>query len=186
MMEQVLAFDQALGTTGWFYYDGAEYYYGIISGLGKEYALDERVAYMVRAMQHLVDRLEPDTILLESVQLQSNVMSHKQLSCLLGGAMYMSHQNYIRPFIFAPSEWRKVIRTYARVKGIEISKSCKRQEWKELALALANDTLPDGLVIDDARGITRKSQLYDVADAHGILAYYLSCKEELVSAIGED
>lgn len=92
--------------------------YGVYKSNGKIF--DNKIVNICDYVEKLIDDFEISLLIIEDVQLQSNVMTFGKLSRLIGGLIELSNKKNIEILIIKPSEWRK---------GLGI-KGKKREELK--------------------------------------------------------
>ena len=117
----------------------------------------EKVIFdIAEKVQSLIDKHEPEIILLEDVANQTNSATHKKLSMLLGALILLCNINQVKYKIIHSSTWRSIIR-----KHIEVSKKrLNRTEWKSLSKQLVKDKY--NLAVKD-----------DISDAICMGLYYI-------------
>lgn len=117
----------------------------------------EKVIFdIAEKVQSLIDKHEPEIILLEDVANQTNSATHKKLSMLLGALILLCNINQVKYKIIHSSTWRNIIR-----KHIEVSKKrLNRTEWKSLSKQLVKDKY--NLTVKD-----------DISDAICMGLYYI-------------
>lgn len=151
---KVLAFDQAKNT-GYAVFEGNELLVsGIIKSTRKDYldVTDE----IAGKLYVLINTYKPDVLLLEDVQAQSNLKTHKALSMLLGALRQVGVLEGVTVKILHTSTWRTFLK-----KRYGITGRPKRTEWKRYSKQF---------VLDEYN----KKVKDDEADAIAIGYYYIS------------
>lgn len=142
----ILGFDQASFITGFAYAENEGVVdFGTIS-VSKKMDLLERISVTKQNVGTLIEKYNPDIILLEDTQLQRNPLTFKALSKLLGILeMYVIEQNI--PCVVIPcNEWREGLGI--KGKNREQKKQNAIRYVKEvLGLELTDDNMAEAICI---------------------------------------
>lgn len=146
LINTIISLDQAR-KTGYavFQKDSSEWTlidHGIITSKFEDY---EDVSLDIsNKVQRLINKYNPELIVLEDVQSQSNLASFKKLSMLLGILIKTCDTNNITYSVVSCNTWRSIIRNNLPYHG----KRIQRTEWKKLSKQFTKDTY-DLKVSDD-------------------------------------
>lgn len=109
---RIIALDNATHITGWAVFDDNKLVsYG--KYIVKKDDTSDRILEMGDWLTNLLDKWEPNTIILEDIQQQNNVSTFKVLAKLQGVLEYISKKSGIEYYIISPSTWK----SNAGVKG---------------------------------------------------------------------
>ena len=110
--KRIIALDNATHITGWAIFDNNELIsYGKYTV--KASNTTDRIIEVGDWLIGLLNKWEPDTIILEDIQQQSNVSTFKTLAKLQGVLEYITKKNNTEYYIISPSTWK----SHAGVKG---------------------------------------------------------------------
>jgi len=110
--KRIIALDNATHITGWAIFDNDELVsYGKYTV--KASNTSDRIIEMGDWLIGLLNKWEPNTIILEDIQQQSNVSTFKTLAKLQGVLEYITKKSDIEYYIISPSTWK----SHAGVKG---------------------------------------------------------------------
>lgn len=153
----VLSVDQAK-TTGWAIFDNEELIdYGCIRSKFNNYC--DVSFHVCTHINALIDKYNPDIVLFEDVANQSNSLTHKNLSMLLGFLVCSCLYRQKDYRIIHSSSWRKILRDnieQPRAKSVRL----QRKELKDMSKKYVN--VRCGVEVSD-----------DIADAINMGLYYL-------------
>lgn len=111
-LKRIIALDNATHITGWAIFDDIKLVsYGKYTVKSEE--TSDRILEMGDWLVNLLQQWEPDTIVLEDIQQQSNVSTFKVLAKLQGVLEYISKKNNADYYIIPPATWK----SNAGVKG---------------------------------------------------------------------
>ena len=111
-LNRLIALDNATHITGWAIFDGNKLVsYGKYTVKTEE--TSDRILEMGDWLSNLLIQWEPNTIILEDIQQQSNVNTFKVLAKLQGVLEYISKKNNADYYIIPPATWK----SNAGVKG---------------------------------------------------------------------
>jgi len=102
---RIIALDNATRVTGWAIFDDCK-----LTSYGK-YTIkssetSDRILEMGDWLTNLLQQWEPDIIILEDIQQQSNVTTFKVLAKLQGVLEYVSKKAKVEYYIISPSSWK--------------------------------------------------------------------------------
>lgn len=130
MLEVVLAFDQALRTTGYAVFRGEELAdYGTFT-VDPSLPMEERLHQLMLNVKSLKAKYDPDIICFEDIQDQHNIQTFKTLAHVQAAIMIFCALTKSQYVIMSPSHWRKIL-------GGQFGK--KRDEQKAHAQAIVKD-----------------------------------------------
>lgn len=110
--QRIIALDNATHITGWAVFDNSELVgYGKYTTKAGEQS--DRIAEMGDWLLGLLENWEPNTIILEDIQQQSNVSTFKTLAKLQGVLEYIIRKSDVEYYIVSPATWK----SNAGVKG---------------------------------------------------------------------
>ena len=139
----VLALDQSTKHTGYSLFDGDMLVRSGVLDVGKELPIYERMNRMRRMITDLIRQLNPDMLVFEQVQYQSNQKVYSQLSQLQGFVMCVAFDENLPFYIVEPVVWK----SYAKIHGR------KRAEQKADTVAKAEELFHVGVSEDEADAI---------------------------------
>ena len=127
-VQRIIALDNATHITGWAVFDDTNLVsYGKYTTKSSD--TSDRILEMGDWLTNLLNKWEPNTIILEDIQQQNNVSTFKVLAKLQGVLEYISKKNEVEYYIISPATWK----SNAGVKG----KS--RTDQKKSAQLIVND-----------------------------------------------
>ena len=146
-MHRILGLDQSSNVTGWcLSEDDHPVEYGIIK-VTSGWPVAKRISSLKSQLNELVDRVEPNTIILEDIQCQKlNIVGYKTLAMVLGVLENYLFERGIEYHIVSPSQWRK---RYGFNKG----KKKKRAELKALAIEYVKENFNIEATEDECEAI---------------------------------
>ena len=104
-LNRIIALDNATHITGWAIFDGNKLVsYGKYTVKSNE--TSDRILEMGDWLTNLLQQWEPNTIILEDIQQQSNVSTFKTLAKLQGVLEYVSKKNNADYYIIPPATWK--------------------------------------------------------------------------------
>lgn len=110
--QRIIALDNATHITGWAIFDNKELVsYGKYTTKNSD--TSDRILEMGDWLTNLLEKWEPNTIILEDIQQQSNVSTFKVLAKLQGVLEYIAKKNDVEYYIISPSTWK----SHAGVQG---------------------------------------------------------------------
>lgn len=136
---KILSFDQSTNLTGFSLLDNGEY---VESGVIDKHSIkdtDKRIATMGLAMCKKIKEYQPDMVVIEDIQKQSNTKTVIYLARLQGCVILYCASKGIDLKILHPSEWRRVLEY---TQGPKV----KREELKQQSRDYVKNTL--GLSIE--------------------------------------
>lgn len=157
--KRILAFDQATKISGYAVIENGELKeYGNIDLSKAKCDADERINRMAYELWATIDRVRPTIVILEDVEMLTNVRAMIMLAGLLGRMQGYCFANGIEYKTYIPSVWRKVL-GYTQGAGV------KRADLKKQS-------------IEYAKSVTGKELQEDTAEAVAICeAAYKDLKE---------
>ena len=112
VLNRIIALDNATHITGWAIFDDKKLVsYGKYTTKSEE--TSDRILEVGDWLVNLLSQWEPDTIILEDIQQQTNVNTFKVLAKLQGVLEYVSKKNNANYYIVPPATWK----SNAGVKG---------------------------------------------------------------------
>ena len=110
--QRIIALDNATHITGWAVFDDTNLVsYGKYTTKSSD--TSDRILEMGDWLTNLLNKWEPNTIILEDIQQQNNVSTFKVLAKLQGVLEYISKKNEVEYYIISPATWK----SNAGVKG---------------------------------------------------------------------
>ena len=110
--QRIIALDNATHVTGWAVFDNTNLVsYGKYTTKSSD--TSDRILEMGDWLTNLLNKWEPNTIILEDIQQQNNVSTFKVLAKLQGVLEYISKKNEVEYYIISPATWK----SNAGVKG---------------------------------------------------------------------
>ena len=106
---KILSFDQSTNLTGFSVFDDGEY---VDSGLIDKHTIkdaDKRIAEMGLAICRKIKEYQPDLVVMEGIQNQSNTKTVVYLARLQGCIILYCASKGIELKILSPTEWRRVL-----------------------------------------------------------------------------
>ena len=102
---RIIALDNATHITGWAVFDDKQLVsYGKYNVKSEE--TSDRILEMGDWLYNLLDKWEPNTIILEDIQQQSNVSTFKVLAKLQGVLEYVAKKSEVDYYIIPPATWK--------------------------------------------------------------------------------
>lgn len=106
---KILSFDQSTNLTGWALFDNGEHLESGVIDKHKIKDTDKRIAEMGLDMCKKIKKYQPDVVVIEDIQKQSNTKTVIYLARLQGCVILYCASKSIDIKILHPSEWRKVL-----------------------------------------------------------------------------
>lgn len=129
---KILSLDQATSLTAWAYFeDGKLLAYDLIA-VPHSTDTTGRVSNMVQQIAKKLDIFQPDLVVFEDVNLQTNVKTLVELARLQGRIMQLCDIRGLTFSLYKPAVWRKEV-------GIKAGRGVKRAELKKMAMALVKE-----------------------------------------------
>lgn len=131
---KILSFDQSTNLTGFSLLDNGEY---VESGVIDKHSIkdtDKRIATMGLAMCKKIKEYQPDMVVIEDIQKQSNTKTVIYLARLQGCIILYCASKGIDLKILHPSEWRRVL-------SYEQGPKIKREQLKEQSINYVKEHL---------------------------------------------
>ena len=127
---RILSIDQSSTCTGlsifeYFYLEEDDYkliWHDKYKPIGSDF--EDKMLDLTNYISRIIDCEDIDLVLLENVQAQSNINTHKKLCMLLGSLIKTVDIHNLNYMIIASSTWRKLLHT---------KKGMQRKELKQLA-----------------------------------------------------
>lgn len=141
-MARVVAFDQSTRASGWSLFEGGEYVdSGLIDMSKSKLETDARSFEMAKALWKIIKKYQPDHIILEETQQQSNVKTVIILARLQGMIMGYAEAHGVKVHILQPSKWRSALayRQGSKVKREELKQQSLDYVKENLGLSLQED-----------------------------------------------
>ena len=103
--QRIIALDNATHITGWAVFDNQDLVsYG--KYITKSSDTSDRILEVGDWLTNLLNKWEPNTIILEDIQQQNNVSTFKVLAKLQGVLEYISKKNEVEYYIISPATWK--------------------------------------------------------------------------------
>lgn len=141
-MASVLACDQSTRASGWCYMENGEYIdSGLIDMTKSKLETDARSFEMAKALWKIIKKYNPDHLILEETQQQSNVKTVIILARLQGMILGYAEAHGVKVHILQPSKWRAALsyRQGAKVKREELKQQSLDYVKENLGLSLQED-----------------------------------------------
>lgn len=141
---KVVACDQSTRVSGWSFFQDGEYVRsGVVDMSKSKLETDERSFEMAKALWKVLKQYQPDHLILEETQQQSNVRTVVTLARLQGIIIGYAESHGVKVHIIQPSRWRKAL-NYSQGPKV------KRTELKQQSLDYVKENLCLDLVEDEA------------------------------------
>ena len=121
---RILAFDQSTRVTGYSVFEDGRYIRSGVIDLHKIKDTDERSKQMSVEICNTIEGNQPDVVIIEEVQQQSNVSTVIKLARIQGVAIGFCAAHNIDLHILTPTRWRSAL-------GYKQGPKVKREELKE-------------------------------------------------------
>lgn len=144
---RIISFDQATRCSGWAYFENSKYVCsGVIDMAKSKLETEERSFEMAKEIWQIIQKYNPDHIILEGVQQQSNPKTMVILARLAGMIIGYAEAHNVRTHILLPSQWRKMLK-YSQ--GAKV----KRQELKQQSIDYVKNNLGLDLQEDESEAV---------------------------------
>jgi Holliday junction resolvasome RuvABC endonuclease subunit len=131
---KILALDQALVTTGYSVFeDDRLVTSGVFAVKAKENVIELRLAAIWKELDNIYEEYEPDKVIFEDIQKQSDQLTYKKLAYVQATILLWCYFRDVKYSIMAPSHWRKIISDNYHIKF-----GRKREEQKQVAIDFVN------------------------------------------------
>ena len=146
-MARVLSLDQSTRISGWSYFlDGQYVESGIIDMHKSKLETEERSFLMAKEIWKIIKKYNPQYLVLEGVQQQSNPSTMIILARLAGMVIGYAEAHNIETHILLPSQWRKQL-------GYSQGAKVKRQELKQQSIGYVKENFGLDLPEDQCEAI---------------------------------
>lgn len=143
---KVLAFDQSTKISAYSIFIDNEYVESGYIDLHKIKDTSERIRAMGVELGKVIEKYQPEKVVLEEVAQQSNPLTLKLLARIQGVIIGFCAAHNIETYIVEPSKWRSVL-------GFKIGAGVKRQELKAQAIKYVKDTYALELTEDQCEAV---------------------------------
>lgn len=144
---KILIFDQSTRCSGWsFFLDGEYVTSGMIDMSDSKLETDERSFEMAKKLWKLIKKYEPDELVIEQVQNQSNTKTVIILARLAGMIIGYAEAHGVKTHTIEPSKWRSAL---AYSQGPKV----KRAELKKQSLDYVKEKLGVKMPEDQAEAV---------------------------------
>lgn len=141
---KILAFDQATRCSGYSVFEDGDYVSSGIIDLSKsDLETPERSFLMAKRLWKVIKHYQPDELIIEDVQQQSNPKAVIVLARLAGMIIGYAEAHNISTHILLPTQWRKAL-------GYSQGPKVKRKELKQQSLDYMRDNFDLELPEDEA------------------------------------
>ena len=132
-MPKILAFDQSTKISAYSVFINNEYVESGYIDLHKIKDTSERIRAMGVELGKVIEKYQPDKVVLEEVAQQSNPLTLKLLARIQGVIIGFCAAHDIETYIIEPSKWRSALE-------FKIGAGVKRQELKDQAIQYVKNT----------------------------------------------
>lgn len=132
-LPRIASFDQASSKTGYAIFSGTNLTRWGVLDQHKEKDANIRFKYMCSEIDTIIDRVDPDVVVFEDVNLRTSVKTLIMLARIQGCIMQSCFLHNIPFVIYSPVTWRKIV-------GINQSNRIERKELKEQAIAFVKNS----------------------------------------------
>ena len=162
---KILIFDQSTRCSGWSFFSGGEYVTsGIIDMSKSDLDTDERSFEMAKKLWRLIKKYEPDELVIEQVQNQSNTKTVIILARLAGMIIGYAEAHGVKTHTVEPAKWRSAL---AYNQGPKV----KRAELKKQSINYAKEKLGVKMPEDQAEAVCigfAAHKIYNFSDEEDI------------------
>lgn len=146
-MQKVMSLDQSTKISAYsLFIDGEYAESGIIDLSKSKLETNERSIEMAKEIWKIIKKYEPDELVIEGVQQQSNPSTMLILARLAGMILGYAGAHNVRTHILLPSQWRKMLNFKQGAK-------VKRQELKQQSIDHVKNTYGLNLSEDECEAI---------------------------------
>lgn len=139
---KILVLDQSTRCSGWAYFLDGEYVEsGVVDMSKSELNTDERSFEMAKKLWKLIKKYEPDELVLEQVQNQSNTKTVIILARLAGMLVGYAEAHGVKTHTVEPAKWRRAL-SYSqgpKVKRAELKKQSIDYVKEKLGVSMSED-----------------------------------------------
>lgn len=146
MKLKILAFDQSTKISAYSWWIDGEYIEVGIIDLHKMKDTSERVRAMGVELCKIIEKYNPDKVVMEEVAQQSNPLTLKLLARIQGVIIGFCAAHNIDTYIVEPSKWRSILK-------FKIGSGVKRTELKAQAIKHAKDVYDLDLSEDECEAL---------------------------------
>jgi Holliday junction resolvasome RuvABC endonuclease subunit len=149
---KILAFDQSTRVTGYSVFDDGQYVCSGVIDLHKITDTDERSKQMSVEICKTIEGNQPDVVIIEEVQQQSNVSTVIKLARIQGVAIGFCAAHNIELHILTPSRWRAALqfRQGPKVKREELKQQSRDFVKNVLGLTIKSEDENEAIAINEA------------------------------------
>jgi Holliday junction resolvasome RuvABC endonuclease subunit len=145
-MSKILAFDQSTKISAYSVFINNKYVECGCIDLHKMKDTSERVRAMGVELCKVIEKYNPDKVVMEEVAQQSNPLTLKLLARIQGVIIGFCAAHNISTYIVEPSKWRSIL-------GFKIGAGVKRAELKEQAIRHVKDVYDLDLSEDECEAL---------------------------------
>jgi Holliday junction resolvasome RuvABC endonuclease subunit len=144
---KILSFDQSTRVSGWAYFEDGKYVESGIVDMNKStLETDKRSFEMAKKIWKIIDKYQPDELIIENVQQQSSPSTVIILARLAGMIIGYAEAHNVHVHILLPSQWRKSL-------GYSQGAKVKRQELKQQSIDYVKNNFGLNLSEDECEAI---------------------------------
>lgn len=144
---RVLSFDQSTRVSGWSLFENGEYIdSGLVDMNKSKLETDARSFEMAKTLWKVIKKYQPEHLVIEDVQQQSNAKTMIVLARLAGMIIGYAEARHVKVHILQPSKWRAALQ-YAQGSKV------KRGELKKQSLDYVKENLGLDLPEDQAEAV---------------------------------
>ena len=143
----VVSMDQSTRCSGYAVFENAQYVEsGVIDMSKSKLKTDKRSFEMAKALWKIIKKYNPEHLVIENVQQQSNPNTMIVLARLAGMIIGYAEAHNVHVHILLPSQWRKVL-------GYSQGAKVKRQELKQQSIDYVKEHFGLDLAEDECEAI---------------------------------
>lgn len=156
---KVLSLDASTNKTGVALFKDNQYITHILIDKHKIKNTMERVSAMMTDICNVLNKYQPDKVIMEESMMTTNISTVKLLSYIAGSVISWCAQNNVEFKFMLPSEWRKKV-------GLRQSKKIKREELKQEAMNAVKELYGLDVTDDEAEAIliARSEFIYPIIE----------------------
>ena len=148
-MASLLSLDTSSTRTGWAFFIGGKYKKsGVIDLTSKEakkMSSDDRISTMCKTIFSIIQKLKPDSVVIEKLTVSRNMTTVRVLSKIIGTVYSYSILNDINCIEVEASQWRSALGMQKRGR--------KRDEYKKISVQYVEELISKKVTDDEADAV---------------------------------
>ena len=144
---KILSLDTSSVKTGWSYFFDGKYIESGTIDLSKIKDLDVRIKTMILSIGEVIDKFEPNHVVIEDIVVERNWHTFKVLAIIVGAVYGLCVNKNISYSSLSPTQWRNIIDSGTKPRKRDELKIWGKDKVKMLINIDMNDDQADAVLI---------------------------------------